>query len=289
MGYLKTHWRGEQPFAQVFWVNGVALRLVVYFALAAFTVLQPVPQILVWGAIGLDGVILIWQSVGYFRAAERGLAGSSSMLPLWGGIVAFIAVIFVVLSQWWGLVLAANPPPEEELYSTKMDRLRASQYSLSVDENGETLVFEGEITHGVTKNIAKHLNDNPNLRILEIQSAGGNIFEARGVAKLVSGAKLDTHTNGQCSSACTLVFISGKRRTAHPDARLGFHGYALMDAAKLPQFDINAEQERDLMFFASQGVSQGFLDRMYDSPNNSIWFPTHSELQEARVLTPPEN
>ena len=183
MAYLMTHWRGEQSLVRSFWLNGVVLRVVIYGALAALTLAQPLPKFLLYAAIAFDLVVLTWQSIGYFRASERSLAGSSSMLPLWGGIIALIVAVFITLSQWWGLVLAANPPPEEELFSAKMDRLRAAQYELAVDDDGEVMSFEGEVTHGVTKRIVSLLEKHPDVETLILNSPGGNIFEARGMAK----------------------------------------------------------------------------------------------------------
>ena len=285
MRYFLTHWHGHHPLNRSFWVHGVLLRLVVYGAIALLTWAQPLPKAFLYAAIATDMLLMIWQSVGYFRAAEHSLSGSSSMLPLWGGIVALIVAVAVMLSQWWGLVLAANAPPEEELYSAKMDRLRAALYTMSIDEARQAVSFKGELTHGVTKRLAAYLADNTHLTALHLDSPGGNIFEARGLAKLVISAGLDTHVETNCSSACTIVFIAGRRRTLQPNARLGFHSYALMDAAKLPQFDVRAEEKRDADFFSQQGVSADFVSRLYDSPNQSIWFPARDELLRANVLT----
>lgn len=285
MRYLTTHWRGQHPLNQSFWVSGVLLRLCVFGSLALLTWAQPLHKAFLFAAIAGDLTILIWQSVGYFRAAEHNLSGSSSMLPLWGGIIALIVAISVMLAQWWGLVLAANALPEEELYSAKMDRMRAAQYELTVDKTQNAVMFNGTLTHGVTKRMASILSDDKGLNTFHLNSSGGNIFEARGLAKLIISAQLDTHVGENCSSACTIVFIAGTRRTADSGAQLGFHGYALMDAAKLPQFDIENEQERDRSFFVQQGVTEGFAARIYDSPNRSIWFPDRDELLRANVLT----
>ncbi|SEV91669.1 hypothetical protein SAMN05444851_0300 [Aliiroseovarius sediminilitoris] len=285
MGYVKTHWRGQQPLNRSFWVNGVLLRLGAYGGLALLTWAQPLPKIFLFAAVAADLIVMIWQSVGYFRAAEHNLSGSSSMLPLWGGMVALIVAVAVMLSQWWGLVLAANAPPAEELYSVKMERMRAAQYVLTVDDARSAVTFKGDLTHGVTKRMAAILAENAGPSTVYLDSSGGNIFEARGLAKLITSARLDTHVEENCSSACTIVFIAGATRTADPDAQLGFHGYALMDAAKLPQFDIAEEQERDRLFFVQQGVSDEFAARIYNSPNRSIWFPARDELLRANVLT----
>ncbi|MCK8484430.1 hypothetical protein MUY21_10305 [Aliiroseovarius sp. S2029] len=285
MGYLATHWRGQQPLTRAFWVNGLAVRLLVYAALVLLTIAQPLPKAFLYVAIVADLIVMVWQSVGYFRTAEHGLSGSSSLLPLWGGIVAFIVAVSVMLSQWWGLMLAANAPPPDELYSAKMDRIRAAQYEISVDDAQQVVRFKGELTHGVTKRMSALLSKYPDLSAVHLDSPGGNIFEARGVAKLIVSAGLDTHVAQTCSSACTIIFIAGARRTAHPDARLGFHGYALMDAARLPQFDVKAEQDRDRRFFVAQGVSDAFTARIYDRPNRDIWFPSRAELLDGNVLT----
>ena len=270
--------------ARSFWLNGVALRLLVYFALVILTQAQPLPAPIFLVAVVLDALVFIWQATGYFRAAEHNLSGTGSLLPLWGGMIALIIAVFIMFAQWWGLVLAANPAPEEEHHFAKLERYRAAQYALNVSDDGNTILISGTITHGVTKKLRELLEVTPDVITVHLESEGGNIFEARGLAGLIRQKGLSTHVAQICASACTTVFMAGDRRSADAGARLGFHGYALQDAAQLPRFDIEAEQDRDREFFRNQGASEPFLTRMFQTASPSIWFPDHATLRNSGVL-----
>jgi hypothetical protein len=104
------------------------------------------------------------------------------------------------------------------------------------------------------------------------------------LANIARRHTLDTLAIGACSSACTLVFAAGGQRSAAPGTRLGFHRYRL-DALNLHPFvDIEAEQRTDIEYFASRGVTQAFLARVFSRPSAEMWFPSLDELADANVL-----
>lgn len=284
MAYVLSHWRGEQSLLRSFWLNGVALRLVIYAIVAMLIRDHPVAIPLALGAVGTDLAVLIWQCTGYFRAAERNLRGLGSMLPLWGGMFALIVAVFVVLSQWWGLALATHVPPNEIPYSVQRDKLHASNYDMRISEDGTVLTLRGVIALGATKRFMALLAKHPDLRHVHLTSNGGNIFEARGIAKLILARDLNTFVDQDCSSACTLPFIAGKTRRVAPGAQLGFHGYLLTNASQLPHIDVVAEQEKDRDLFRARGVSDGFLDAMFQRSHNEIWTPDLAVLRAAGVV-----
>ena len=118
-----------------------------------------------------------------------------------------------------------------------------------------------------------------------LESEGGNIYEARGLAKLIREAKLSTHVETFCSSACTITFIGGIERTLANGAGLGFHQYRV-DADYMVAFtDPLAEQAKDRALFAEAGVSEAFLERMFREDADGMWFPSVAELLAANVIT----
>ena len=284
MGYVLSHWRGEFSLVRSFWLNGVALRLVLYGVLAILIRDSPVARPLALGAVGVDLAVLIWQCTGYFRAAERNLRGLGSMLPLWGGMFALIVAVFVVLTQWWGLALATHTPSGELPYSVQRDQLHASNYEMGVSEDGAILSLRGVIALGATKRFVALLAKHPDLRHVHLTSNGGNIYEARGIAKLILARELSTFVEQDCSSACTLLFIAGKMRGIAPGAKLGFHGYLLTNASQLPHIDVAAEQEKDRDYFRARGVSDAFLDMMFQRSHKEIWTPDFATLRTAGVV-----
>ncbi|NRP13399.1 MULTISPECIES: hypothetical protein [unclassified Aliiroseovarius] len=283
MSYILTHWRGHSPLWRAFWINGVALRALVLLGFGALGAAAPLAVSLVAVLLGADLLCLIWQSIGYFRSAERNLRELGSVLPLWAGMIALIIAVFASLSQWWALALQTTPFLSDEPYAEMRNRHYAAQYDLFAE--GEVVQLTGVIALGATRDLQHLLQTHPDVTRIELDSDGGHIFEARGIARLVLEQKLDSHVTRRCSSACTLVFVAGQRRLLAPGARLGFHGYALGEAEKLPRFDIAAEQERDRSFLRSRGVSETFLARIYQSGPDEIWFPSVEELEAAGVVT----
>ena len=284
MGYAVDHLRGKHPLWQSFWLNGVGVRLAVYALI--LMVLRDAP-IAIWAAVvlvGADALCLLWQSVGYFRAAEGRLRDTGSMLPTWGGMIALIIAVFVVGSQWWALGLATRPVDDGLSFAERKAQERQAQYQIIRQPDG-SLLFQGQIVLGVTKALSKELAQGPAPKRITLSSEGGNVFEARGLAKLITTHGLHTQVDDACSSACTLMFIAGSQRQLGPDARLGFHSYSLEDAQRLPGFDIEAEQSRDRDFMLGQGVSAEFIMRVYDTPSSGIWFPERALLRQSGVVT----
>ena len=98
---------------------------------------------------------------------------------------------------------------------------------------------------------------------------------------------LDTHVEAECLSACVLAFLGGGRRTLAPDAGLGFHQYAV-DYSKLKQaipfYDPKREQAHDIALMRGIGVSEDFLERMFQQPHEGIWMPPHDVLAGAGII-----
>lgn len=65
----------------------------------------------------------------------------------------------------------------------------------------------------------------PEVTTLELNSDGGEVKELYQLADLIRARGLHTNVRkgASCSSACTMLYIAGARRTAHPDARFMIH------------------------------------------------------------------
>ena len=285
MGYLIAHWRGAFSLGRACWINFIAPRAVIYLALSALLLVEFIPLPAFLALLCADIAVLAWQVVGVIRAGEAHMIGSGAMAPVWGSYLLILWVLFACGAQWLGLYQRTIPKPHEEMFATKMERLHASTYDLLLSQDGTVLLLKGDIAPGATKVVRKLLDDKPSIALLVLDSTGGNIYEARGVARYVREHGLDTHIDGECSSACTIIFISGRNRTMAQEARLGFHQYRLNMTAVIPLVDVAEEQERDRALFERQAVSREFLDRIFLSPHNEIWYPGRDELLAAGVLT----
>jgi len=153
-----------------------------------------------------------------------------------------------------------------------------------VSDDGKTILLTGDIVLGITEAVAVRIAENPSLETLALTSDGGNIYEARGLAKLVRDANMSTLASGTCSSACTVAFIGGVSRRLQSGGRLGFHQYRFDAEYTVPFADPRAEEARDLELFRKAGVQDWFLMRMFRERPDKIWYPATEVLKKAGVL-----
>ena len=159
-------------------------------------------------------------------------------------------------------------------------------YALSISDDGSRVDLRGRIDFGVTRALTDMLEARPALRTLRLQSSGGRIAEARGLVTLVKRFDLATRAQGDCASACTMVFIAGHSRMLEPGARLGFHGYDLR-APIFGLLDPQVEIARDSAIFHDAGVDARFMERAIAVPHYAMWFPTRRQLIDAGVIETP--
>jgi len=158
---------------------------------------------------------------------------------------------------------------------------RTPDYRLSADPARREYVIEGVIDFGITRDFRALLEQYPAGTRVVLSSEGGSIYEARGLAVLIQQHKLDTHVNDECSSACTLAFIGGQRRSLGASAKLGFHQYSMAYLNRhqvSPFHNLASEQERDVEFMLARGISKEFVDRAFEKSHQDIWFPDQASL-----------
>lgn len=148
-------------------------------------------------------------------------------------------------------------------------------------------MISGEFDIGITKEVIRVLKHNPQISSIALNSIGGQIYEGRGLSKLFTRQSLDTYVYKECSSACATAFSGGLKRYIGSNGKIGFHQYKL-DSTKHKKtvgfHDANAEQDRDLELFKSRGITGDFLEKIFNESSNSMWFPSHQELKDAKVI-----
>lgn len=289
MTYLRTHWRGEQPFAWSFWINLVLLRVAAFSLEGLLTpIFAEHPRILVVATVGFfllfHVALYIWQIVGVLRAGDRYLQsyGSSIWVP-----AAHVGVIAsFILTSVSGFAASQNlfvDKPDRNL-AEAWQRERAARYTLTVTDDGRYIRLTGQFELGVTRGLTTLLSEHPDVRGIILNSEGGYISEGRGVARLIRNKGLDTYVFDVCKSACTTAFMGGKNRAIGENGRLGFHQYWV--AVNYPEklLSPQVEQDKDRSFFAEQGIHPRFLTQIFDKPHSDIWFPGREELLQAGVV-----
>lgn len=281
--YLQRHWRGECSLAWAFWINFLllffALNYLERFTLPPYLhgeLLVTVSAIVFFIVVRL--LIYSWQVVGVIRACERQIKSHSdrSWAVAAEGVVvlsiaATLAMTFSGYQSWLGYKYSLRVPAEIE---------RAYQIDL-INEN-TLLHVRGTLEIGITARVADMLAEHPQVSGIILDSGGGQIYEGRGLARLIRENQIATYSLEQCVSSCTIAFIAGTTRTLGDNARLGFHQYK--NYAVLPAVDIAEEHARDIALFKTQGISDVFLNNVFAQPPDGMWWPETDELLRAGVV-----
>jgi hypothetical protein len=86
--------------------------------------------------------------------------------------------------------------------------------------------------------LAESLSRYPTVGRVRLESGGGLLDEAEEAARLIHAHHLDTVVSGDCSSACTVIFVAGIHRQLDAAGKLGFHALQQVH----PDADIYIEQ-----------------------------------------------
>lgn len=289
MLYIRSHWLGDQPLFRSFWINLILLRVVILYV-ERFTrppfILEPQAAIAATAAffVVCQLIVLPWQIVGVLRSCDRYLAGFRPIVWVWGIQIGVAASLILTLISVYSGFQSLYIDRRDMLEAAAPQRAQAARYTLTPTNSGRLINLKGDFEFGITRNLEALLKRHRGVAGIVLSSDGGQIYEGRGVARLIMGHGLDTYVFETCKSACTTAFIGGATRTLGPNGRLGFHQYRLDAEFSNPLADVAAEQERDRRFYADRNIGGGFLRKVFDRPHDDIWFPDSDELLAAGVV-----
>jgi hypothetical protein len=290
MDVIRKHWQGVYPLGVSFWLVFIALGAVYHFAEPV--VLEPFadrPEAYIQATIAYlvasRLIVFPWQVIGLLRAADR------HYLTHGRPIIRYVIQAAVVMSLAFTVAHIIGAAQSLVIYKDKIDfeKTRAKKnYTIRVLDDGRRIHLEGPLDFGITEALSAMLRDHPGIRSIILESEGGQIYEGRGLALLIDRYGLDTYAFEDCSSACTTAFIGGRRRYLGPRARLGFHRYRL-DSGKALQYhkyhDMDAEHAKDMQMFRAKKIKQDFIDRVFRTPHDRMWYPDAGTLIGAGVAT----
>ena len=285
LGYVGRHWRGECSLQVAFWVNFLSLYCALNY-LERFT-LPPylhgestVTTAVIVFFLVARVVIYPWQVVGVIRACERYIANHTDRswaIAAQGVVIMSLAATLVAAFSSYQSLLgyrhSLRAPATEQI---------APRYSLELVRDNTLIHIYGPLQIGITKRVSRLLADNPQVTGVILDSGGGQIYEGRGLARLIAENALATYSLAQCASSCTTAFIAGTRRSLGRDAKLGFHQYK--NHVVVPAVDIDEEHAKDIALFAARGISPAFLQKIFDQPPDKMWWPEEEELLAAGVI-----
>ena len=269
-GWITDHWRGHLGLFPALVLNVIALRLLLNLTSdATADTLAGWPL-----SIGVlfslcSFAILVWQIRGGLRSIAE--AGVGRDLIGWAGYAILLWAVAMFAATTLDHIAARFTPTGYLVQTVKNLTVLDGQIHLT-----------GEISHQTFEQFAQTVATTNAISVL-LDSPGGSIFAARGVAKIVQEQSINTHSDTLCASACTLIFMAGAQRTLGPNGSLGFHSYS--ENTPIPLYPSAPEQARDRAFLTASGVSAAFIERAYATPPDQLWRPTRAELRAAGVLT----
>ena len=143
---------------------------------------------------------------------------------------------------------------------------------------------------------------------LRLTSDGGFIEAAYEMADIVIDYGLDTVVEGECSSACAVIFLAGDSRSMLRGGRIGLHppswgveslrsyysdlkpDYGWEDEFAFAEW-VYREGQRDatklLSYMVGRGVAANFATDVVERGIGTMWYPSRRELEAAGFLTAP--
>jgi hypothetical protein len=283
--YIKRHWRGNLSLAQAFWVNLVvlflALGLLERFLFPPYVEneIAVTTAVLVYFVV-VKLIIYPWQVVGVLRSCDLRIKSDTGRLWATAAQVALVislaATLVATIETYQSLqgfkrnlILEQTAPPEP-------------LYSLDLIKQDTLIHLRGPFEIGITNRVEVLIEQHPEITGIILDSVGGQIYEGRGLARLIRENRLQTFSLDNCLSSCTTAFVAGTIRTLGTNARLGFHQYRTYSV--FPSINVEQEQSKDMAIFEKQGVSAEFLEKVFIQPPEEMWWPDIDELVNAGVV-----
>ncbi len=123
---------------------------------------------------------------------------------------------------------------------------------------GEKIHYVGELTSKGVNQVATLLEAHPGVRVLAINSVGGEIGKGIDLGQIVLRNGLDVHVTGSmCTSSCAnYVFTAGRHKVIEPGAVVVWHGSAIQKG--LFEFE-----KLDMSFFRdAYGRDMNWIERV---------------------------
>jgi hypothetical protein len=109
---------------------------------------------------------------------------------------------------------------------TQVSAATIKQREITMGETSEIwIIVKGNIEQGDTVSFLTALNGKDRPVTVWLESSGGNAAEGLALARMIKTLGLNTyvHAEGRCDSICSIMFLSGKRKMAVIDGKIGVH------------------------------------------------------------------
>ena len=288
MKYLLNHWQGGHSLARAFWINGVLFIAIFLFILELLSKINNPANIITYARLYLllmivtYTAILPWQIVGTVRTLIRHTKDRKKV------IFSLFIIIFLLLelTAFSRMLFLSQQKLIDGVYLSFSSYAKGG-YEVTVDESYENAILvKGEFNRGISKELAKALESNPQTKTIVFNSPGGLEYEARNVSSIIKERGLNTYVPEYCVSACVSAFIGGKKRQISSKASLGFHqGSPSLYKNEFTEDEIKDKLYDTIKFYKQQGIDKEFVKRFYRTPPDELWYPRIQELLKQGVVT----
>ncbi len=225
--------------------------------------------------LSVGGVLFaLWQIVLVMQAARRSGRQSAFIATLMAAAVSFVAIA--------ALLQERALPALAELWEIRTGDTRLSNLDVAISGDGLTLHVDGSYGINAATDVRQALARHPGIREIILSGPGGRAGPAFEMFDMFRHRRLATRVEAECYSACTIAFLGGVRRSVSPDGRLGFHRSSFPGMSESDMHESNRNDRRFLLYGAR--LAPGFVEKVMQTPPESIWRPTPQELLEGRVI-----
>ena len=261
-------------------------------------------------AVLVAGVLLPW---GLGEAGVRWTATQSGLVA--GATIVFAIVVLGSYSRRIGglgrrrirvasLTLVALVTATILLVAlrARVDQIRAElrDATMTASADGRVLVIDGHVGDDFVEHLEEQLARLPELRRIDINSAGGLLDDTLVAAELVRARSLRVRVVDQCSSACVVLWAAAVPREMEVTAVIGVHR-TWIDPTVPEAWESRVRgdyESRSLAILRGAGFSDVLLARRAATPPHAMAYLDAAELldegvqmlvvdREGNPLTPP--
>jgi hypothetical protein len=280
---VDRQWRGENPLRFSLAFLGV---IVVLFARALDFTIRSIerqfwnhadPYYVALAGLSAYYVVLapifvVWLG-GSFRSAVRNWKSQSPAISFLSIICVFLVALGIS-----SLYLKRAPSEFQDVLSAINGDPEWGEGSVTVGSDEAQIYLKGSLTRSLYSKFETILDGDKSAAVVNLEGSGGRVDAALKIRDIIVKRNLDTYVSGKCTSACSILFLSGRNRSVGPNAKIGFHSPAIGTSESISII------ESWMDYVASQGVSRQFLERAYSTPSTTMWYPSISELKAAGAI-----
>lgn len=129
------------------------------------------------------------------------------------------------------------------------------------------------------------VTENPQVKIVEIESLGGLASQAYEAAEILNLRGIEVRVRGRCASACSLFWSSANARSLVEGARIGLHAGALTEQPPLILHGVVSRhhEQRKIEAYTHAGFPPSLIAEGLATPHESMLWFTATQLEQNGV------